>query len=784
MISSPLSQLKPRYDVIVIGSGYGGSIAASRLARSKNAEGNPVSVCLLERGAEIPVGAYPEDPVHAADQFQVSSPDRDLGRPDGLYWLHVGKDISVMHGCGLGGTSLINANVSLPPDERVWDDPRWPSAIRADRFGRIEEGFRRAREMLAPNPCPRPHELKKYRALVQSAGKLGASEKVYPPPINVTFEGGTNVAGIHQPDCTHCGNCVSGCNVGSKNTLLMNYLPDAKQHGAEIFCRTDVRFIEPTTSGYRVFFRSIAGGVPPFDAPNLSIEGSVVVVAAGTLGSTEILLRSRDRGLRCSRQLGSGFSGNGDVLGFAYNNDEAIHGIGRRPDHHEPRVGPCISGIIDLRDTDRVSEGFVIEEGAIPAAIAELIKGPLALVASVSGTDTDEGFWDALKEQAREWRSALPNGAYAGAMANTQTFLVMSHDGADGQLALNSDHLEISWPGVGVRPIFGKVNRALIEATAATGGTYVPSPTFNKAFDYDLVSVHALGGCRMGENATVGATNHKGQVYDGGSSHDVYAGLYVLDGAVIPCSIGVNPLLTICAIAERNVRILAEERGWQVDETMTSKSVPLNVYLEHDGRKHLQFTERMAGHCSASAAGETYEAAEARGKQSGSSLEFILTISTDDIEHMLADPEHEGEATGTVRAPLLSSKPLTVHGGNFNLFVADPEMPGRQLMRYRLPLQSVEGERFFFDGFKQIQNDPGVDLWSDTTTLYVTLYEGWDATGQVKGRGVIHIDKADFAQQLTTMKAWDRRGDPSPKAVADFGALFAKDLWQQYGLGG
>lgn len=782
MISSPLSDIKPRYDVVVIGSGYGGSISASRLARSKNAQGKGVSVCLLERGAEIPVGAFPDDLLHAGDQFQVSSPKGNLGPRDGLYWLHVGQDLSVMHGCGLGGTSLINANVSLPPDERVWADSRWPAAIVEDRHGGIERGFQQSRAMLDPKACPKPERFPKHRALAKSAKQLGAEANFYPPPINVTFDDTTNSAGIRQPACTHCGNCVSGCNVGSKNTLVMNYLPDAKRHGAEIFCQTDVRYLERTNHGYRIYFRPVAGGTDAFDAPLLSIEAAVVVVSAGSLGSTEILLRSRDRGLSCSSKLGASFSGNGDVLGFAYNNDVSIQGIGTRPDAKDPPTGPCISGIIDLRGKPKLTDGFVIEEGVIPGALADAIKGPLAAVAAATGVDTDSGFWDEVKETARQWRSALPGGGHAGAMQNTQTFLVMSHDGADGRLDLAGDRLEITWAGVGSRPIFKQVTSALIEATAATGGTYVPGPTFNKAFDYDLVSVHALGGCAMGDDATKGATNHKGQVFRGAAGQDVHEGLYVLDGAIIPCSVGVNPLLTICAIAERNVRLLAADHGWQVDEAPLPGPAGLNVYLENHGRRHLQFTERMAGHCAASTGSEPeYAAAEARGKQAGTTLEFILTIATDDIDGMITDPEHPARAIGSVRAPLLSEKPLTVHGGKFNLFVADPNTPGLQRMRYRLPLQSVEGKRYFFDGFKLIKDDPGPDLWSDTTTLYVTIHEGWDAAGPVVARGMIFIAPEDFAEQMTTMRAWDEKGDPAPDAVGRFGVLFARSLWQPPG---
>jgi cholesterol oxidase len=141
-LSSSLDELKPEYDAIVVGSGYGAGVAASRLARIG------LKVAVLERGREIQLGAFPDTMEEATAELQYTLGDRHIGRRTGLYDLHLGRDMHVLTGCGLGGTSLINANVSLPPDPRVWEDPCWPPSILAE--GTLEEGFNRAARMLRP----------------------------------------------------------------------------------------------------------------------------------------------------------------------------------------------------------------------------------------------------------------------------------------------------------------------------------------------------------------------------------------------------------------------------------------------------------------------------------------------------------------------------------------------------------------------------------------------------------------------------------------------------------
>ena len=137
---------------------------------------------------------------------------------------------------------------------------------------------------------------------------------------------------------------------------------------------------------------------------------------------------------------------------------------------------------------------------------------------------------------------------------------------------MNEDKLRSKWPDVGRLPIFKKVKKRLTQATKALGGTFIPNPIWSKLFGHNLITVHPLGGCPMADDASSGVVNHEGQVFDTSNGNDtLHEGLYVMDGAVIPTSIGTNPLLTISAIAERNIARLAKKRGWTIDYKLPAK---------------------------------------------------------------------------------------------------------------------------------------------------------------------------------------------------------------------
>lgn len=769
-LASPIEEIRPHYTAVVIGSGYGGSILASRLSRAGQ------SVCVLERGRERQPGEFPNTVLEATENMQLNMPSSHVGSRTGMFDFHCNPDINVLVGCGLGGTSLINANVSIRAEARVFDNPRWPLALRGEKSKELEAGYSLAEEMLKPQPYPdtRP-KLAKLEAMRKSAEAMG--HKFYRTNINVTFEDGPNAAGVFQKACNNCGDCCSGCNVGAKNTVLMNYLPDAKRHGAEIYCETSVRYVERSSDGkWLVHYQVLDTGREKFDAPLLTVSADIVVLAAGTLGSTEILLRSKEKGLPVSDQVGKGFSGNGDVLGFAYNNEAPIQGIGfgTRSEHEAGEVGPTITSIIDMRNQEKVEDDLIMEEGAIPGALAPVLPAMLSAAADLEGTNTAPGL--VVQQELRKVDSAVL-GAYHGAVRNTQTYLVMGHDGSDGAMKLEGDRLRIDWAGVGKRPIFETVDKRLMESTQALQGIYTRDPVWEKLLGKSLITVHPLGGCNMADSAEQGVVNHENKVFSSNTGETTYEGLYVCDGSVVPTSLGVNPLLTISAISERCAVRLAAERGWTIDY---SKKGPMPL-LSNNRKPGIRFTESMKGFFAPSTDMD-YVAAAARGEKEGSSFEFILTIVSEDVDAMMKQPDHSARMVGTVRAPALSDKPLTANQGVFNLFVQDPNEADTRRMKYRMMLTADDGRTFFFTGFKIVTERSITNMWHDTTTLYITVYEGKDESGKVLGRGVLKIAPEDFMHQLTTMDVFNAKDAAERlKLSLEFGKYFAGVLFEYYG---
>lgn len=770
-VSIPLADIKPHYTVVVVGSGYGGAIAASRMARAGQ------SVCLLERGKEWRPGEYPDTEREAMQEMQADTPAAHVGSRLGLYDFRFNDDLNVFVGCGLGGTSLVNANVSLKAEPRVFDDPRWPAPVRDD--GLLEAGYGQACEMLKPVPYPEGSDgfppLPKLEALKRSAEALGG--KFSRPPINVTFRAGVNHVGVEQGACALVGDCVSGCNYGAKNTTLMNYLPDARNFGAEIFTQAEVRFVEHRDGRWLVHYQPLGTGREKFDAPTLVVSADLVILGAGALGSTEILLRSKENGLPLSDRIGRHLTGNGDVLAFGYNCDMPINGIGfglRKPGDMAP-VGPCISGLVDLREQPELSDGMVIEEGSIPGAVADLLPAGFAAAAIIAGQHRGGDLGALIRTKERELES-LVRGAYHGAMQNTQIYLVMTHDDGNGEMALEDDRLRIRWPGVASQPIFDKVAETLTAATAPLGGSFVRNPMSSDLFKKHLITVHPLGGCVMADGAEGGVVNHKGQAFAGSSGSAVHEGLYVADGSIVPRPLGVNPLLTISALAERCCALIAADRGWSIDYALPSKPRQTAEHLTPG----IQFTETMRGWFALRA--DDYEQGAARGEAEGSPFEFTLTIASDNLDEMLTNPAHEARMVGTATAPALSPTPLTATDGVFNLFVDDPDEVGVRLMKYRMKLTADDGRHWFFTGFKRVHHDRGLDMWADTTTLFITLHDGGDDSAPVLGRGILRILPEDFQKQMTTMQVTNTDSvEERLKGVARFGQFFAGVLYDTYG---
>lgn len=780
-LSSALQAMQPHYEIVVVGSGYGGAIAASRMARAGR------QVCLLERGREFMAGEFPSTQFEGASQVQYNTSLGQLGSPLALLEVHVNAEVNAVVGCGLGGTSLINANVALKPDPRLWQDPRWPAAVRDDTAG-LAAGYARAEAMLQPSPVPADFPpLPKLNALARSAQALGMAQRFSRPPITVTFEDGPNAAGVEQKRCVGCGDCNSGCNHEAKNSTHMNYLPDAVAHGAQIFTGVAVHSVvrDAATQQWLVRYQPVDLGRDIYDAPDLVVTADIVILAAGTLGSTAILLRSRDAGLPVSAQLGQHFTGNGDVLAFAFNTDEPINGIGWGP--HKcgeiPPVGPTICGLIDHRDTPDVRDGFVIEEGSLAGAVGIGMMGVLGIAAPAEGVQMPEPPSPArsLDADARILESLL-RGPYHGAMNHTQTYLVMAHDDEAGQISVEQGRPRISWPNAGEQPIYATVEKTLEAASVALGGEYLRDPISARLLGDRLVTVHPLGGCAMADAAESGVVDQAGRVFSGTEGSAVHDGLYVMDGAVMPISLGVNPLLTISALAERNCAQLAAAHGWQIDYTSPGDAAP-----PAPPKIGLRFTETMVGRYQPGtppegASQDANPDASPDAAPDASAISFTLTVECDDLADMLSSPQHAARTVGTLTCPALSAQPMTIADGSFNLFVIDQTEVDRRNMNYRMTLESVEGTHYFLFGQKIITRSSLLELWPQTNTLYAQIRASEAEDAPVIGKATLIITPENFLKQMRTIEVTNAPDlETRLEWTLKFGKFFGGVLFTEYG---
>jgi cholesterol oxidase len=541
MLAKDWNQRKPSYDVVIVGSGYGGAITAARIA---TAPLNPrKSVCILERGREWPIGHFPDSLAKASAETRNS-----LTNPLGLYDLLVFEDISVIKGSGLGGTSLVNANVAIVPDEEVFQLMSWPRGLtRAELLPYYE----RAQKMLAANPHPRARQLLKVQALDRRAKEIGNEAFGLNITVNFTIDG-PNAQGVPQKPCIDCGDCVTGCNVGAKNTVYMNYLPLAQQNGTDIFTQSQVDWVEKLAGGgWRIHGRRYSGLFPE----KFTLEAGKVILAGGSLGSTEILLRSEQHGLSLSPRAGTGFTGNGDFFGLAYNSEYRTNVLGFGNDPGSPwRVnapGPSIVGAIKYNKNLPLGQRFTVEDLSFPKAFLGAL---MVTFGALGGEPTETGF-----EPEEKARRALDNpfDPYKAdnALNHTMLYLVMGQDDAKGIIRLNTSFLdphgkiEIDWDGVGREPVFTMINEELRRHARALDAHFIANPFWNFLELRRLITAHPLGGCPVGEDYMQGAVDEFGRVFTG--KGDVHEGLFVADGSLIPSALGVNPFLTISALSER-----------------------------------------------------------------------------------------------------------------------------------------------------------------------------------------------------------------------------------------
>lgn len=258
------------------------------------------------------------------------------------------------------------------------------------------------------------------------------------------------------------------------------------------------------------------------------------------------------------------------LIFISYNTDHVTNAMGRAFPNQEYPIGPTITGIIDNRNQPNVMDDHVIEEGAIPQALARLMQpmfytmpGKIFPAMSI-GTQVSKLY--------SRLRSLVNPYAVAGALERTQTYLIMSHDNNQATLTLEGTQPVLRFAEVGRSDLVAKYNKFLGEITNDVGGTYVNSPFFAKLGKQEI-TVHPIGGANMSSDNTAasGVTNHCGQLLTGDGSK-VHDGLYVVDGAVIPTALGANPFATITALAERSVAWAAESKDIAIDWTPNGKS--------------------------------------------------------------------------------------------------------------------------------------------------------------------------------------------------------------------
>lgn len=786
-------------DAVVVGSGFGAAVAAYRLAEAGK------RVVVMERGRRYGPGDFARSPSDMASNFWDPSE-----RLYGLFDAWTFRGLEGLVSSGLGGGSLIYANVLLRKDERwfVHHSPmpgggyeHWPFS-----YEDLVPHYEVVENKLGAAPYPY-HDTPKTRAFEGAAVQLGMP--TMRPPLGVTFarpdeqaapnleidppEYG-NIHGRRRVTCTLCGECDMGCNSGAKNSLDHTYLSDAAHHGADIRTLHEVRGIRPLDDGsyevgYVVHDPDTDGNGRTRALPVHRIRASRVVLGAGTFGTSHLLLSNRTSLRGLSSALGTRFSGNGDLLTLLMNCTQ--DGAPLRIDGQRGTVITSAIRMPDAVDGGK-GRGFYVEDAGFPAFLTWLVEmSQLRAMSRRAATFGWRTVRNRLFSQGRSNISAdlsamLGNGHLSG---GTLPLLGMGRDMPDGRLSLRGGRLAANWTIATSRTYFSRMRALMAELAEQLGGDFQDNPLW---WVGRVVTVHPLGGAPAGCHPAEGVVDSYGEVFG-------HPGLYVVDGAALPGAVGANPSLTIAAFADRaSTRML--DQAWHPpqrarttpDEPAASPADPEETEASPRVGTSVAFTETMRGTV---AFGQTDPAAgAARGRLRGDTVVFELTITAPDIDVFCADPLHPAVASGWVESELLGGR-SPVQRGWFNLFVRPADVPGRRML-YRLWVTDAGGAPVTLVGYKDIADDAGFDLWSDTTTLFVRLLAGhlgppasMDAASAIRAvtaaeapeaviaAGVMVIAPLDFARQLTTFRT---DGPAGASALAAFGALFLGELWHVY----
>ena len=510
-------------DIAIIGSGFGGSVAALRLSE----KGWRVTV--LEKGKRWRPEDFPTTNWNIPKGFWFPR----LGC-HGTWALRLFRDVLVLHGVGVGGGSLMYANSHLEPHDSLWNDPRWRELEDWRRV--MPEHYATARRMLGSVPSPRFGE--GDEALRRVAERKGFGDTFRPTSVGVFF-GEPDVEvddpffggdGPRRTGCTWCGACMVGCRVGAKNTLDMNYLHLAERLGATIVPETEVRRIEPLPGGgYLLHWRRSTGLVA---RERGTLRAQKVVLSGGVLGTVPLLLDSKRLGTlpHLSDQVGN----------IVRTNSEALLGITSRS-KEELWKGIAIQAEAHVDDRTRM----------------EMVHFPKGSdVMMLLGTALTDG-GGGVPRQLRWLGNLLAHPLQSlfihkpwGKAENSQVLLVMQSNDNHTRLVKRR---RLLWPfshslasdpprGQGripsYIPIANDVARELgVELDA------VPQSSLNEVLLDQSTTAHILGGCAIAGTPDQGVVDLDFQAFG-------HPGLYVMDATVIGANLGANPSLTITALAE------------------------------------------------------------------------------------------------------------------------------------------------------------------------------------------------------------------------------------------
>lgn len=685
------------WDVIVVGSGFGGSVLAYRLAKAG------YSVCVLERGKAYPPNSFPRSPIDMRNNFWDPS--------HGLYGLNnvwSFKGSAALVSSGLGGGSLIYANVLIRKDAR-WFDQAWPIT-----FAELEPHYTAVEQMMNVQQYPihaapfdKTRKTIEFREAARRAGhepipvNLAVSFRVHrvpdpdhpdeignPPVVGEPIQEPPNLHRMTRNTCRLCGECDIGCNYGSKNTLDFNYLTEAKRLGACIRTLAQVETFAPGASGKGYDVTYIAHD-PANEGrklsqeerrrrPRVQLSCDRLILAAGTMGTTFLLLSNKDRFPNLSPTLGSRFSTNGDELAFFLNAEKEL----------KPDLGPVITTAVRYPDTldgnGDVGRGFYVEDGGNPYLFSwmaeltgvfglflRLLRFAWLRVKYVLGlsTTTNMGYQIArLIGSCTRSSHAMP-------------LLAMGRDIPSGHFTLKNGILDNDWTDKPSKGYYDRLTRELKKLAAAMKAKFAENPLRRLKFFQQVLTAHPLGGCPMGRTRAEGVVNSWGEVFG-------HPGLYVADGSTMPGPVGPNPSLTIAAFADRVAHGIINGTPNTGHE---EKETPMEEDTTQDPT--VGFSEKMSGFASMGEPGESNPGA---GKPNGKPLTVRLGVRTEGIHFFLLDPKHRGSLNGYVRFEPVGDGRVPIESGEVELLVDvshDPEVHGRysRAMLYRLFFQGRDG---------------------------------------------------------------------------------------------